>query len=62
MIYKVRIVEHLEKDVEVEAEDRSEAEDEVRVAYLNDEFEEFAGEVRVDAIGVFENGRFIPIP
>lgn len=61
MIYKVKIVEHLEKEVEVEAADRGEAEEAVRQAYLNDEYDVFTGEVHVDAIGVCDNGEFIPI-
>ncbi len=61
MIYKVRIVEHLEKDVEVEAADRGEAEAAVREAYLNDEYDVFTGEVHVDAIEVLEREKFIPI-
>ena len=61
MIYKVKIVEHLEKEVDVEAADRSEAEETVRQAYLNDEYDVFTGEVHVDAIGVLDNGKFTPI-
>ena len=61
MIYKVKIVEHLEQEVEVEAADRGEAEEAVRQAYLNDEYDVFTGEVHVDAIGVRDNGEFIPI-
>lgn len=61
MIYKVRIVEHMEKEVEVEAADRSEAEAAVRQAYLNDEYDVFTGEVHVDAIGVLDNEEYVPI-
>lgn len=61
MIYKVKIVEHLEKEVDIEASDRSEAESAVRQAYLNDEYNAFAGEVQVDAIGIFDNCQFVPI-
>lgn len=61
MVYKVKIVEHLEKEVEIEAADRSEAEETVRQAYLNDEYDAFAGEVHVDAICIFDNCQFVPI-
>lgn len=61
MIYKVKIVEHLEKEVDIEASDRSEAESAVRQAYLNDEYDVFTGEVHVDAIGVLYLGEFVPI-
>lgn len=61
MLYKVKIVEHLEKEVEVDAVDSLQAEDIVRRAYLNDEYDSFAGEVHVDAIGIFDNCQFVPI-
>lgn len=61
MIYKVKIVEHLEKEVEVDAVDSLQAEDIVRRAYLNDEYEFFSGHVHVDAIAVKEENGFTPI-
>lgn len=58
MIYKVRIVEYLEKEVEVEASNAFHAEALVREAYLNDEYDTFLGEVHVDAIGVYDGKQF----
>lgn len=59
MIYKVKIVEHMEKEVDVEAADRSEAEETVRQAYLNDEYDVFTGEVHVDAVAALDQGEFV---
>lgn len=61
MIYKVKIVMCCEKEVEVEAATCSEAEAVVRQAYINNEYDEFTGEVHVNAIGVLEDGEFTPI-
>ena len=55
MVYKVKIVEHLEKEVEVDAVDSLQAEDIVRHAYLNDEYDLFSGNVHIDAVGICNN-------
>ena len=55
MLYKVKIVEHLEKEVEVNAVDSLQAEDIVRRAYLNDEYDFFSGNVYIDAVGICDN-------
>lgn len=61
MVYKVKIVERLEKEVEVEADDSLQAEEIVRRAYLNDEYDFFSSSVHVDAVSVLYNEEFYPL-